>query len=139
MGRKHSGKRRNCLFRAIAPFSAVLSTDLCCRQEKQVLIWERVITKDCVIRGQVSVICLLLNPFPNKPWFLCVCSASLLKTMWEKEKLLVTSHFFFSHSVFYLPGKLSAIFITQNCRLQTLSLEESKICRFWKWFRFQFG
>ena len=25
------------------------------------------------------------NPFPNKPWFLGVCSTSLLKTLWEKE------------------------------------------------------
>ena len=52
-----------------------------------------------------------LNPLPNKPWFLCVCSTSLLKTLWEKEKLLVTSNFSFSHSVFYPFGELSAIFI----------------------------
>ena len=26
------------------------------------------------------------NPLPNKPWFLRVCSASLSKTLWEKEK-----------------------------------------------------
>ena len=53
------------------------------------------------------------NPFPNKPWFLRVCSASLLKTLWEKEKLLVTSNFSFYHSFFffYLFGELSAIFI----------------------------
>ena len=42
-----------------------------------------------------------LNPFPNKPWILRVCSTSLLKTLWEKKKLLVTSNFSFSHSVFY--------------------------------------
>ena len=51
------------------------------------------------------------NPFPNKPWFLRVCSTSLLKTLWEKEKLLVTSNFSFSHSVFYPFGELSVIFI----------------------------
>ena len=34
------------------------------------------------------------NPFPNKPWFLRVCSKSLLKTLQKKEKLLVTSNFF---------------------------------------------
>ena len=28
------------------------------------------------------------NPLPNKPWFLPVCSISLLKTLREKEKLL---------------------------------------------------
>ena len=53
---------------------------------------------------------IVFNPFPNKPWFLCVCSTSLLKTLWEKEKLLVTSNFSFSHSVFYLFEELSDIF-----------------------------
>ena len=47
----------------------------------------------------------------DKPWFLHVCGTSLLKTLWEKEKLLVTSNFSFSHSVFYPFGELSAIFI----------------------------
>ena len=51
------------------------------------------------------------NPLPNKPWFLHVCSASLLKTLWEKEKLLVRSNFSFSNSVFYPFGELPAIFI----------------------------
>ena len=62
-----------------------------------------------------AVICagktVLFNPFPNKPWFLRVCRTSLLKTLWEKEKLLVTSNFSFSHSVFYLYEELSAFFI----------------------------
>ena len=53
----------------------------------------------------------MLNPFPNKPWFLRVCSRSLLKTLREKEKLLVTSNFSFSHSVFYPFQELSAIFV----------------------------
>ena len=52
-----------------------------------------------------------LNTFPNKPWFLHVCSRSLLKTLWEKEKLLVTSNLSFSYSVFYLFGEFSAVFI----------------------------
>ena len=47
---------------------------------------------------------LQYNPFPNKPWFLLVCSTSLLKTLWEKVKLLETSNFSFSLSVFYLFG-----------------------------------
>ena len=34
-----------------------------------------------------------------------------MKTQLEKEKLLVTSNFSFSHSVFYPLGELSAIFI----------------------------
>ena len=62
----------------------------------------------------------VLNLFPNKPWFLHVCSTSLLKTLWEKEKLLVTSNFSFSHSVFYLSEELSSIFIKSKiviCKL----------------------
>ena len=42
-----------------------------------------------------------VNPFLNKPWYLRVCSTSLLKTLWKKQKLLVTSNFSFSHSVGY--------------------------------------
>ena len=41
----------------------------------------------------------------------------------DKEKLLVTSNFSFSHSVFYPFGELSAIFHQmRNCRSQTLSV-----------------
>ena len=75
-----------------------------------------------------------LNPFPNNPWFVRVWSTSLLKTLWEKEKLLVTSNFSFSHCVFNLFGELSAIFIEFEivvCK-PFLRLEESKICRLGK-------
>ena len=40
-----------------------------------------------------------------------VCSTSLLKTLWKKEKLLITSNFSFSHSVFYPFRGFSAISI----------------------------
>ena len=53
----------------------------------------------------------LFNPSPNKLWFLRVRSTSLLKTLWEKKKLLETSNFAFYHYVFYPFGELSAIFI----------------------------
>ena len=39
-----------------------------------------------------------VNPFPNKPRVLCVCSLSLLKTL-GKKMLLVRSNFFFSNSI----------------------------------------
>ena len=52
-----------------------------------------------------------LNPFPNKPSFLCDYSTSLLKLLWEKETLLLSSNVSFSHSVFYLFEELAAIFI----------------------------
>ena len=41
------------------------------------------------------------NPSPNKPFFLCICSTSLLKKLWEEEKLLITSNFSFPTSVFH--------------------------------------
>ena len=52
-----------------------------------------------VVSGQLSS--RSVNPFPNKPLFLRVCSTSLLKTLWEKEKLLIMSNFSFLHDVFY--------------------------------------
>ena len=66
------------------------------------------------------------NSFPNKPWFLRVCSRSLLKTLWEKEKLLFTSNFSFSHSVF-LPIRKTFCHFHQiwNCRLQSLPVSKS--------------
>ena len=73
------------------------------------------------------------HKFPKKPCFSCVCITSLLKTLWEKEKLLVTSNFSFSHSVFYLFVELSAIFIKFEivvCKL--FQLGESKIYHFGK-------
>ena len=53
----------------------------------------------------------LFNPLPNKPVLLHVCSKSLLKTQWKKEKLLVMSNFSHSHSVFYSFGAIFTIFI----------------------------
>ena len=54
-----------------------------------------------------------LTLFQTSPGFynVDICKTSLLKILWEKEKLLLTSSIFFSHSVFYLLGELSAIFI----------------------------
>ena len=73
------------------------------------------------------------NPFPNKPWILRVCSRSPSKTLWEKEKLLITSNFSFSHSVStrlenFLP-------YSSNLKLlsaRSFSLEVSKICHLGK-------
>ena len=59
---------------------------------------------------KVRIVLEGVHPFPNKPWFLGVFT-SLLKTLWEKEELLVTSNFSSSHNVFYLSGDFSANFI----------------------------
>ena len=65
-----------------------------------------------ITNPQIEIGCIgLLNPFQDKPWILRVCRTSLLKTLWEKEKLLVTNNFSFFHSVFYPFGELSVIFI----------------------------
>ena len=64
-------------------------------------------------------------PFPKQSLVLHVCSMSLLKTLLEKEKLLVKSSFSFSHSVFYPFGELSAIFIKVKIIVyKSFSLEE---------------
>ena len=74
----------------------------------------------------------MFNPFPNKPWFLRVCSSSLLKTLWEKEKLLVTSNFSFSNSVFDLFEDFSAIFIK-------FEIVVCKLFQFGRVLNFSFG
>ena len=64
-----------------------------------------------------------VNSFPNKSLFLHVCSTSLLKTLCEKEKLLLTSNFSNTHSVlfpFYRP--LYHFHQFQNCCRQILSV-----------------
>ena len=71
----------------------------------------------------------VINTFPNIPWFLGVCSTSLLKTPWKKEKLLVTSNFSFFHSVFYLFGEfLSFSLNSKLSSANSFSFEGSKIC-----------
>ena len=53
-------------------------------------------------------------------------AVQVLKTLLEKEKLLVMSNFNFSHSVFYPLGKLSYIFIKLKIVVDKLfMLEES--------------
>ena len=60
-------------------------------------------------------------------------SIRLLKTLWEKEKLLITRNFSFSHSVFYPFGDFSATFIEfKLSSANSINLEESKICRLGK-------
>ena len=87
-----------------------------------------------ILQGQefvLSCLCdveqnkLHINPFPNKPLFLRVCSTSLLKTLytrteqfllfpqWGKGEIARYEEFLFSSpppppSVFYLYGELSA-------------------------------
>ena len=76
--------------------------------------------------GLERILCgVLVNPFPNKPRFLRACSTSVLKTLWEKEKLLVMSNFSFSHCVFLSVWRTFCQFHQiQNFHLQTLSVRK---------------
>ena len=77
----------------------------------------------------------VFNPFPHKPWFLRVCGTSLLKTLPKKEKLLVTSNFSFSRSVFYPFEELSSTFIKFEIVVYKLMLSVWKSLKFVVWKR----
>ena len=102
---QHCEKRRNCLLQAISPF----------------------LTTFCTLYGSYFPFYMNLNPFPNKPWFLRVCSTTLLKSPWEKEKLLLTSNFSFFPQCF-LPIWRTFFHFHQilNCHLLTLSIWRSR-------------
>ena len=71
-----------------------------------------------------SVVWETINAFPNKPWFLGVCSISLLKTLWEKEQFLLFPQCFLSILENFLPLSLHLKLSFAN----SLNLGESKIC-----------
>ena len=77
-------------------------------------------------KGLISAKSLYLTLSKTSPGFKC-----LLKTTWEKEKLLITSNFSFSHSVFYHFGELSAIFI--KLRIVVCKLSVWKNLKFVAW------
>ena len=62
------------------------------------------------VKVGLKVALQILDENFKQPCVLRFCSTSPLKTLWETEKLLVTSNFFFSHSVFYPLGELYAVF-----------------------------
>ena len=68
-----------------------------------------------------------INAIPNKPWSLRFCSTSLLKTLLEKGKFLVTSNSFFptvfsSHKENSLPFSWNS----KSSSANSFSLEEFK-------------
>ena len=76
----------------------------------------------------ILVNCLQLNPVPNKPWFLCVRSKSLLKTILGKGEIARNEQFHLFLQCF--------LTLLENFRLFSsnlkLSFEGSKICRLGK-------
>ena len=73
------------------------------------------------------------NPFPKRPWFLRICSTSLLKTLREEEKLLIRA--FSPFPTVFSTGLEN--FKNQNCHLQTLSVWKS--LKFVVWERVNFS
>ena len=96
---------------------------------KGVIVWEWL-----KIFSQMVLYVTMHNPFPNKTWFLRVCSTSLLKTQQEKEKIARNEQFLLFQQCFPpVWGNFCHFPRIQNCRLQTLSvLEGSKIYRLGK-------
>ena len=65
---------------------------------------------------------LVFNPLPHNLDFQLPWKRGLFKTMWEMEKMLVTSIFSFFHNVFYpSPYQISMFDSHLFCRLQMLS------------------
>ena len=53
---------------------------------EQFLLFPQCFQKACFpVVSKGVIVWEWVNPFPNKPWFLCICSASLLKTLREKR------------------------------------------------------
>ena len=77
---------------------------------------------------------LSLNLLPNKPWFL-VSAVQVFRKHWEKEKLLITCNFSFSHSVFHSFGDPSAISIRKGIVVCKLFLFGIKCLKFVVWER----
>ena len=110
--------RHLCYASILSCFANYLNC-LCCQCRSRIMLQKSVCSKlypvNCTgkfidLNRQPQDNKIILDPFPNNPWFLHVCRTSLLKTLWEKEELLITSNSSFSHSVFYLFREFSAIF-----------------------------
>ena len=83
-------KRKNSSHQLFSRFSATLS--ILCKKNPTFPTTCSFLSANPIILD-ASEIVLSVNPFLNKPWFLRVCSTSLLKTLWLHEKLFVISPF----------------------------------------------
>ena len=92
---------------------------ICCQHMVHTTLWKKHIYLFFLVIWQN------INPLQNKPWFLQVFITNLLKTLWEKEKLLIKSNFSFSHSVFYPYEELSATL----SKVKTVTCKPSQLGR----------
>ena len=81
---------------------------------------------------EAYVVFELVNPFQNKPWFLHVCSTSLLKTVGKGE--IARNEQFLLFQQCFLPLWRTFFHFRQiyNCRLRTLSVWKSLIFVVWE-------
>ena len=63
--------------------------------------------------------------FPNKLWFLHVCSTSLMKTLWGKDIARNKQFFLFPHCFLFILRTVFHFHQIWNCRLQSLSVRKS--------------
>ena len=85
---------------------------------------------DCVVKSS----CRQINPFPNKPWFLRVCSIGLLEKTVGKGEIAHGEQFLLFPQCFLLVWRTFLPF-SSNMKLtsaNSFSLEKSKICRLGK-------
>ena len=70
------------------------------------------------------------KPFPKRQALVFTClQLKYLKTLWEKEKLLMTSNSSFPHNVFYQFPELSTIFI----KFEIVGCKLFQFGRVWNW------
>ena len=84
--------------------------------------------------SQSVILSCKVNSLPHSPHFYDLIKESFSKTLWEKEKMLVTSIFSFSHNNFY-PFQREFLYLSYIFNLSSASafnLDQSKILSFGK-------
>ena len=112
LSKRLCGNRRKCCLPAVSPFPTFSSLQ---KKTKFLFVsYFYFVTCKCSEFGQVQNFVNSLATF-NDP-------QSLLKILWEKEKMLVTSIFSFSHNIFYPFQKEFVFKLHLFCCLQMLSI-----------------
>ena len=127
------GRSTKCHQLILSPFSTMISALLLIEIIISVIhVFSLLSANASNLVQSKSVIRKRVNPFQKKPFSLWFCSTNLLKTLCEKEKLLVTGDFSFPHSVFYPFRHLqNSLPLSSNLKLlyaNFFSLKESNIC-----------
>ena len=95
MGKKHCGKRRNCLLRAISPFPTVFSKDLYCKHIKAraclgKFVFFIVPQKKCFV-GMLESACLSIC--------VSICVQNTSNFVWQTPTVLLQLYLSFAHTL----------------------------------------